>query len=192
MSEGNQNPSSEASEITRRTALAAAGATGLAAMTGGDAKATEQKDNQKGDFSPNRCSFQDGIDQVKAAVKGSKFDSESGRIVTSRNEGAKDVLNKLRVSNIPGGFTKYQLPVYFEGGPGSQFYISVGNPNQHVPRHSHDEGDGLRYIISGSIIYEGQELTAGDWMFIPKGQPYSFEVGPLGAQMFYCYQCCCR
>jgi hypothetical protein len=31
-----------------------------------------------------------------------------------------------------------------------------------------------------------KELSAGDWMFIPEGQPYSFEVGRVGAIV-----CCC-
>jgi hypothetical protein len=49
----------------------------------------------------------------------------------------------------------------------------------------------VRFIISGSIKYNGIELTAGDWMFVPKGEEYEFTVGPLGASMAYCYQCCC-
>ena len=34
-------------------------------------------------------------------------------------------------------------------------------------------------------MYEGTELTVGDWMYIPAGQPYRFEVGPLGGIFFY-------
>ena len=45
--------------------------------------------------------------------------------------------------------------------------------------------------MSGSIIYKGNELVAGDWMYIPQGVKYSFKVGPNGARMGYCYQCCC-
>jgi len=142
-----------------------------------------------GGFSPNRCTFQEGIDRVKAAVQQAGFHTEG--IVTSRDPKAAALLSDLAVSNVPGGFTKYQLPVYFDGGPGSQFYLTVGSPNQKVPSHSHDEGDGIRLIVSGSIVYDGKVLNAGDWMFIPKGKPYAFEVGPLGVQMFYCYQCCC-
>jgi hypothetical protein len=60
-----------------------------------------------------------------------------------------------------------------------------------VPKHSHDEGDGIRIIMSGSIIYDGHELSGGDWMFIPKGVAYDFKVGPMGAALCYCYCCCC-
>ena len=70
-------------------------------------------------------------------------------------------------------------------------FISVGNPGTKVPRHIHKEGDGIRFIAGGSIIYNGQELVAGDWMFIPKGEAYEFQVGPYGATMGYCYACCC-
>ena len=51
-------------------------------------------------------------------------------------------------------------------------------PGTEVPEHSHDEGDGFRYIVSGSIIYNGQELlAAGDWMFIPKGKKIRYHGG---------------
>ena len=67
-------------------------------------------------------------------------------------------------------------------------FISSAPPKAKVPSHAHD-GPGVRFISSGSIKYKEQELTAGDWMYIPKGKAYSFEVGALGATMFYCYQC---
>jgi hypothetical protein len=60
-----------------------------------------------------------------------------------------------------------------------------------VPTHSHNEGDGVRFIASGSIKYNGQELTTGDWMYIRAGSEYEFEVGRYGAVMCYCYCCCC-
>jgi quercetin dioxygenase-like cupin family protein len=68
-------------------------------------------------------------------------------------------------------------------------FISVAAPNVKVPEHTHNEGAGLRFIASGSITYKDTELNAGDWMYIPKGAKYSFQVGALGATMFYCYHC---
>jgi hypothetical protein len=141
-------------------------------------------------FNPNRLTFAQGLERINKAVQAdAKF--ARGKIVTSRDEGMDKLMDALRVTNIPGGFTKYQLPVFFEGGPGAQFFISVGAPNTEVSKHSHDEGDGIRFIMSGSIIYDGKELTGGDWMFIPKGQPYSMRVGRVGVIICYCYQCCC-
>lgn len=49
----------------------------------------------------------------------------------------------------------------------------------------------MRFIVSGSVIYNGKELVGGDWMFVPKDVPYSLDVGPNEAIMCYCYPCCC-
>jgi hypothetical protein len=171
-------------EVSRRDVLIAVGAVAATTMTGGDAGAAEEK------FNPNKCTFAQGIERIKKAIEGADGFGRR-KIVTSRDPGVDKILDKLRVTNVPGGFTKYHLPVFFEGGPGAQFFISVGAPNTEVPRHSHDEGDGMRFIVAGSIVYEGKELTSGDWMFIPKGQPYSMKVGRAGVTVFYCYQCCC-
>ncbi len=68
-------------------------------------------------------------------------------------------------SELPEGITKWQLPFYMEGG---QFFVTTAKAGVEVAEHSHDD-DGVRFIISGSIIYDGIELGAGDWMFLPKG-----------------------
>jgi quercetin dioxygenase-like cupin family protein len=81
------------------------------------------------------------------------------------------------------------LPVYLANP--SQLFLTIAAPETAAEEHSHDEGDGIRFITSGSIIYKGMELTAGDWMFIPKGEKYSFMTGRMGANMCYCYCCCC-
>lgn len=121
-------------------------------------------------------------------MKKTGYDFKSG-ITTSRTKTAKAATSAVVVTNVPGGFTKFQLPVFMSKP--SQLFVSVGAPNTEVAEHSHDEGDGFRYIVSGSIIFDGTELTSGDWMFIPAGKKYSMKVGPLGATMMYCYQCCC-
>ena len=172
--------------LTRRRMLAATGATGVAVVAGTAGAATQNE--QRREFQPNRCSFADGIEAIRRA-RGEAWDEKA--IVTSKDKGIAELMRNLQVRNIPDGFTKYQLPVAFIEGPGTQFYISIGAPGVQVPEHSHDEGDGLRYIVGGSIHYKEQELSSGDWMFIPKGARYSMEVGPLGAIMCYCYQCCC-
>ncbi len=141
-------------------------------------------------FDPNQLTFAEGLERLKKVIADTSG-FPSGRIVTSRDPAVLRSIGSLNVTNIPAGFKKHQLPVFFEGGPGAQFFLSVANPDVEVPRHSHDEGDGFRFIATGAIIYEGVELTAGDWMFIPKRAPYSFKVGPAGATFCYCYQCCC-
>lgn len=139
-------------------------------------------------FNPNATTFEEGIEYLKTVSEESGF-AVNG-IVTSRDEGVMRLADKLAIDNIPSGFQKTQLPVFFDGP--SQFYLSRGAPNSKVPSHSHDEGDGLRVILDGSIHYKDRQLGAGDWMFIPKGQKYEFEVGADGVSMFYCYQCSCR
>jgi hypothetical protein len=139
-------------------------------------------------FKPNAVTFKQGIERIQNAVKSSGLQL-SGNIVTSRDPAVRKAADALKVTNVPEGFKKWQLPVYMDGP--SQFFISIGAPDLRVPAHSHDEGDGIRFIIGGSILYEGKELTEGDWMFIPKGKPYQFQVGPGGVSMCYCYQCCC-
>lgn len=138
------------------------------------------------DFKPNRLSFEQGIERIKKAA--GKFDKDYA-IVTSRDEVAVDLRHSLKVTNVPPGFEKWQLPVWLEKP--SQLYISVAAPNLKVPEHSHDEGAGVRIIMSGSIIFNGKELTEGDWMYIPQGKKYTFATGPLGARMCYCYCCSC-
>jgi hypothetical protein len=98
-------------------------------------------------------------------------------------------LHELEVKNVPSGFSKYQLPVYLDKP--SQLFMSFGAPNTDVPEHSHDEGDGIRFIMWGSVEYNGQTLSGGDWMFIPAGTQYRMRVGPHGAGICYCYCCCC-
>ena len=139
-------------------------------------------------FKPNTVTFAQGVQRAETACKASGLDLNSN-IVTSRDSKVKKVLSDLMVANVPKGFTKVQLPVVFDGP--SQTYMSFGAPNTKVPLHSHDEGAGIRVIMFGSIVFNGQELSAGDWMYIPAGKKYEFEVGPMGVGVFYCYRCCC-
>ena len=139
------------------------------------------------EFNPNKVTFEDGVKRVQAALKKAGLDMNKG-IVTSRDRAAIEATKLLTVPNVPKGFIKWQLPIVLQP---SQLFLSVGNANVEVKEHSHDEGAGVRFIISDSIQHDGRELIAGDWMYIPKGQKYSFTVGPHGATMGYCYCCCC-
>lgn len=140
------------------------------------------------DFNPNLLTFEEGIDRLNRILKKEGLDPQH-HITTSRDPGAEHLREVLKITNVPQGFQKWMLPVHLPSA--SQLYISMAEPNVEVPLHSHDEGDGIRFMISGSIIYNGKELTAGDWMFIPKGTQYSMKIGPLGALMCYCYCCSC-
>ncbi|MDY0417014.1 cupin domain-containing protein [Enterobacter sp. 170198] len=139
-------------------------------------------------FKPNKLTFAEGLKRIENAFAKEKMKYPTS-IITSRDANLAKVCNALKVDNVPLGFKKWQLPVHLEMA--SQFFISVGVADTAVPLHSHDEGDGFRLIMSGTIIYNGIELTEGDWMFIPKGKSYDFKVGEKGVTLFYCYSCCC-
>lgn len=139
-------------------------------------------------FDPNQLSFAQGLERIERASKQTGIKLER-RILTSRDPEVAKLTHVLGVTNIPDGFQKWQLPVYLNAP--SQLFISSAAPNATVAAHAHRDGDGIRFIVAGSILYRDQELTAGDWMFIPSGMEYSFSVGRLGATMCYCYCCCC-
>jgi mannose-6-phosphate isomerase-like protein (cupin superfamily) len=139
-------------------------------------------------FEPNRVSFEQGLERIRAATRKAGMDP-ARTILTSRDKAVRHAQQLLTVTEVPGGFTKWQLPVHLQEP--AQLFITVAAPNAEAAEHSHDEGDGIRFIASGSIFYRDVELTAGDWMFVPAGAKYSFRTGPFGALMCYCYCCCC-
>lgn len=139
------------------------------------------------DFDPNRSSMASCLERIAQIRKDLRIKDD--KIFTSKDVKSLWSHKRAVVSNIPDGFNKVILP-FSTDGPAT-FYISAAGPNVKVPRHSHDEGAGIRFIVSGSIIYKGQELSEGDWMYMPAGSKYDFAVGPRGVVIFCCYQCCC-
>jgi hypothetical protein len=139
-------------------------------------------------FNPNRLTFDEGLERIREVIGKADFKSD-GRVITSRDDGIAEVLDALKVDNVPAGFQKWQLPVYLDSP--SQLFVTFAEPRAKAARHAHDEGDGIRFVAGGSIRFDGKDLGPGDWMFIPRGQEYDFEVGPYGALMCYCYCCCC-
>jgi quercetin dioxygenase-like cupin family protein len=138
-------------------------------------------------FDPNGMTLKEGLELVKELQ--AELHLRTSEIFTSRQAGDLYKNKKALVTNVPDGFSKIILPI--ATSKEATFYVSSGAPNTVVPRHSHDEGEGIRFIVSGSIIFEGQELSAGDWMYLPAKAPYEFKVGPQGVTIFYCYCCCC-
>lgn len=151
-------------------------------------------------FKPNRLTRMQGVQRIQSALKRAGI-TLGKRVITSRDADMTRLREALRVTNIPKGFQKYQLPVILRcadkvsftntDADGVQFFVTLAQPHAKVGKHSHNEGAGLRFIAGGSITYKNQELTSGDWMYIPKGAAYEFNVGPQGAVICYCYCCCC-
>lgn len=136
-------------------------------------------------------SFEQGVERIQGCLDALGIDArQRDAVITSRDESSIKAREALKLDVVPHGIVKWQLPVYWEG-KGAQFFISVAAPNTEIEEHCHSEGDGLRFVVGGSIRYNGQELGVGDWMFIPQGVNYSLSVGSMGAIMCYCYRCCC-
>jgi len=51
-----------------------------------------------------------------------------------------------------------------------------------LPRHSHS-ADCLYYVVSGSLKFGSEELSAGDSFLVPADTLYSYEVGPDGLEV---------
>ena len=107
------------------------------------------------------------------------------RVITSRDPGMDEVREGLRRKDMPPGFQSWQIPVALEGP--AIFFLTVAEPGATVPTHSHKR-DLFRFVISGSILTNGIELKPGDWMFVPRGTPYSYSAAlNPGAIITHCY-----
>ena len=104
----------------------------------------------------NWLTFEEGLERIRKVVG----KSLENKVVTSRDPGMEQIAAKLKIAGAPSGFQKWQPPVFLNGP--SQLFISAGAPNIDVGEHSHDAGDGIRFMVSGSIHFEGKELSAGD------------------------------
>jgi hypothetical protein len=146
-----------------------------------------QAPDGKRKWNPNGTTFDEGQVLLKKAMKAVGLDPDAG-LFTSRDPVAQQIKKILKTSNVPDGFEKWQLP--FSLYSASNVFISHGEPHAKVPSHWHEHGAGYRVIIQGSLkLGNGTELTSGDWFYVPKGHPYSFEVGPEGLVMLAGYQC---
>ncbi len=139
------------------------------------------------EFKGHHASFSKCVERILKVVKGTELESCT-KIFTSKDKEVQEAIKQLRVKEILNGFYKWQLPVFFSDGV--VIWITIGNPEAVIHDCQHDNGSGFKFIGCGSIVYNDIELTAGDWMYIPKGEKYSFQVGKFGATMLYCYECC--
>lgn len=62
-------------------------------------------------------------------------------------------------------------------------WLSRIDPNTTIPGHSHplEKLGDMKVVISGSVMFQGRELTAGDWFWAPSGEQYTFSTGDRGA-----------
>ncbi len=142
------------------------------------------------EFKPDDFSYEYGLERIETAYKKLGFDPTQ-KVITSKDGIAIELIEDLKATfgkvKLPNGFEKFMLPFTL---PTAKFFISIGDPNAFCPKHSH-AGSSVRFIIYGSITYNGIELSAGDWMYIPKGAEYSFTVGNKGVTTVCGYHNCC-
>jgi mannose-6-phosphate isomerase-like protein (cupin superfamily) len=126
-----------------------------------------------------------GAKRVRDALKKHGV-NVTGRVSTSRDKGMHEVRHELLRTDMPPGFKQWQLPVLTDGG--AFVFLTVAEPGAVVPKHSHKR-NLFRIVLSGSIIHDGVELKTGDWMWVPKGKPYSYSAGfNPGAMTLHFYE----
>lgn len=140
-------------------------------------------------WTPGGTSFEAGEAYFKRSLREAGLDPDEG-VFTSRDAPARKAIERLRVSSVPPGFKKWQLP--FASYQPSNFYMTVGKPNALVESHAHEHGAGFRVILTGSLTLGGKKLGMGDWFYVPKGLPYAYKVGREGVQLMAGYECCCE
>lgn len=126
-----------------------------------------------------------GVVNAKAALKAAGI-TLGDSIITSRDARMVKMTQKLRSASPPEGLEQWQLPI-FSGDRAALYFISVARPNAKVPSHKHRDDDVFRIVLSGSLVFNKIELTPSEWMYIPKGVPYSFEAGRLGCVILHVY-----
>jgi len=123
--------------------------------------------------------------RIREALERHNIRIDDTRVVTSRDSGMDDVRFHLRREGLPPGFQQWQLPIKLSGE--TYFFLTVAEAGAVVPTHSHKR-DLFRIVVWGAIIFNGIELKVGDWMFVPKGVPYSFSASlNPGAIINHCY-----
>lgn len=119
-----------------------------------------------------------------AARHGLRIEAE---VVTSRTPGVAEAMLETPRRGLPAGCQQWQLPV-FSHSAAQVFFLSECVPNTRVTEHVHRDEDIFRVVVQGSIrLADGTELTAGDWMFVPRGVAYSYTAGAQGCRTIHRY-----
>lgn len=121
-------------------------------------------------FLNEHSGVRDGVNTVKQALNNHGVDSK--KIYTSKDQGVIDALNDLGRS-LPNGFQQNMVPVVLHNRV--LVFTTTGPAGATIPQHSHN-ADLFRVITSGTAIYNGIYLSAGDWMFVPANQAYELEA----------------
>lgn len=113
-----------------------------------------------------------GVHTVKKALQDNGVDDR--KIYTSKDAAVLAALGDPNLARaLPNGFEQTMVPVVLHNRV--VVFVTTGPSGQSVPSHSH-KADLFRVITSGTAIYNGIRLSAGDWMYVPAGETYSLEA----------------
>ncbi|MEJ1409100.1 MAG: cupin domain-containing protein [Candidatus Sedimenticola sp. (ex Thyasira tokunagai)] len=93
----------------------------------------------------------------------------SNEIVSNKTFDKGDWNEVCMMRKAFSGTKRRVLPIDFRDF--CMLVVSEVEPNTTVPKHVHKEGIA-RYIISGSLVLNGEEYKAGDWILVPEDTPY--------------------
>lgn len=99
--------------------------------------------------------------------------------------------SETKLTDFNAGINKSVLPVDI-----SKFKIMVITevvPGRLIKRHKHDDEPMFRYIISGSMVINGEKYVAGEWLVLPIGWEYEIYTHEGYVTMApYCMSCECN
>lgn len=138
-------------------------------------------------FDPNRADFRECIEAVEKALETVHL-KMGADFLTSRDQYSAKLRKQLGTDNLPDdqAFQKWQLPFILDR---TNWFVTVAAPGAVTPKHSHDQGAGVRFILGGSVTINGVDYHGGDWLYLPAGTPYDYVAGPMGAIIMAGYQC---
>ena len=106
---------------------------------------------------------------------------DSGVMTNNNGEIANKGITRMFEAGLREG---YELKCLYRSPEPDGFSLGYAwfKSNYALPPHTHNT-DCLYYVIAGEVHFGNQVLTAGDGLFIPADAPYTYSVGPRGAEI---------
>jgi mannose-6-phosphate isomerase-like protein (cupin superfamily) len=155
-----------------------------------DAGLAEKRGEPRVSTGPDVSSDQE---RIRAAQIRQRFD-QARTVLTSRDRLATTLMDALPADGLARGFNGQLIPIVFASTIELAVSASVGTT---TGRHYHDT-DGFQQILNGTVrITVGRddarpsgeapaiELGPGDWVWIPAGVEYTFEIVANPANFMY-------
>jgi quercetin dioxygenase-like cupin family protein len=129
-----------------------------------------------------------GVQKVRQVLRRHGHRDIGDRVLTSQDNDMRAILDDLsRTAGMPPGFQQWQLPLGVGDNHTVLAFMTEADAGAVLPAHSH-EADLFRVVVSGSLEFNGVRLSAGDWMFIPRGTTYQYTAAPNpGVRTLHCY-----